>query len=181
MIFGYANSNNELSLFKQVVTLLLNGCNTVYEEPQHPLTKVISRLTKGDTFVITSMNVIAKSVVQALRIINDLVQKGVVVYILDIGLINEEQTVTRNLLNAIENFNQESVEAPTEPTIKNKKIVEIPKEGRPEKYTNEQIEQALSLLRCNGGSLSYNAVARATGISKSTLIRKNKDKPKIKK
>lgn len=181
MIFGYANSDNELGLFKQVMTLLLNGCNTVYEEPQHPLTKVISQLTKGDTFVITSMNVIAKSVVQALRIVNDLVQKGVAVYVLDIGLINEEQTVIRNLLNAIENFNQKPIEAPAEVTIKNKNIVEKTKEGRPEKYTNEQIEQALSLLRCNGGSLSYNAVVRATGISKSTLIRKNKNKPKIKK
>lgn len=181
MIFGYANSDNELRLFRQVMTLLLNGCNTVYEEPLHPLSKVISQLTKGDMLVVTSMNIIAKTIVQALEIINDLIEKGVSVCILDIGMIDSEQKVIRNLLSAIKNFDQEPAEAPAKPVINNKEIIEVSKEGRPEKYTNEQIEQALSLLRCNGGSLSYNAVVRATGISKSTLIRKNKNKPKIKK
>ncbi|OOB74920.1 resolvase, partial [Clostridium haemolyticum] len=50
------------------------------------------------------------------------------------------------------------------------------KEGRPKKYTKEQIDHALSLLKSN----SYSYVSRVTGISKSTLIR-SVSKRKIKK
>lgn len=46
-------------------------------------------------------------------------------------------------------------------------------EGSPKAYTQEQIDQALSLLSVNGGDKSYTAVARLTNISKSTLIREN--------
>ena len=41
------------------------------------------------------------------------------------------------------------------------------KEGRPKKYSKEQIEHALKLLETN----SYKQVEKMTGISKSTLIR----------
>ncbi len=35
------------------------------------------------------------------------------------------------------------------------------------------MEYALSLLKINGGTMSYKEVERETGISKSTLIREN--------
>ncbi|WP_338107246.1 recombinase family protein [Clostridium novyi] len=46
------------------------------------------------------------------------------------------------------------------------------KEGRPKKYTKEQIDHALNLLESN----SYSYVERITCISKSTLIRAVRDK-----
>ena len=49
------------------------------------------------------------------------------------------------------------------------------KEGRPNKYTEKQLQNAISMLAVNGGTNSYKEVAEITGISKSTLIReKNK-------
>ncbi|HCW53079.1 MAG TPA: resolvase [Clostridium sp.] len=53
------------------------------------------------------------------------------------------------------------------------------KEGRPQKYTNKQLDNAISMLSVNGGDKSYNEVAELQGISKSTLIREN-NKRKIK-
>ncbi|MDO5040109.1 helix-turn-helix domain-containing protein, partial [Clostridium sp.] len=47
------------------------------------------------------------------------------------------------------------------------------KEGRPKKYTDKQLNNALSMLTVNGGNSSYNEVAELLGISKSTLIRAN--------
>ncbi len=44
------------------------------------------------------------------------------------------------------------------------------KEGRKKKFTKQQIDHALELLRSN----SYNQVSKMTGISKSTLIRARK-------
>jgi DNA invertase Pin-like site-specific DNA recombinase len=46
------------------------------------------------------------------------------------------------------------------------------RDGRKKKYTPQQMEHALAMLKKN----SYNQVAAMTGISKSTLIRANKEK-----
>ena len=48
------------------------------------------------------------------------------------------------------------------------------RDGRKKKYTPQQMEHALAMLKKN----SYNQVAAMTGISKSTLIRANKEKIK---
>ena len=51
------------------------------------------------------------------------------------------------------------------------------KEGRPKKYTKQQLNNALSMLTINGGEYSYKQVEQLLGISKSTLIREqNKSK-----
>ena len=47
------------------------------------------------------------------------------------------------------------------------------RDGRPKKYKKKVMEYALSLLKINGGTMSYKEVERETGISKSTLIREN--------
>ena len=47
------------------------------------------------------------------------------------------------------------------------------KEGRPKKFTKEQIDLALSMLSVNCGDKSYNEVERLMGISVSTLKREN--------
>ena len=47
------------------------------------------------------------------------------------------------------------------------------KEGRPKKFTKDQIDLALSMLSVNGGDKSYNEVEKLIGISVSTLKREN--------
>ena len=44
-------------------------------------------------------------------------------------------------------------------------------EGRPKKFSNEQIDYAMKLLK----EYSYSEVAKMTGISKSTLMRYRKE------
>ena len=50
------------------------------------------------------------------------------------------------------------------------------KEGRPKKYTIKQLNNALNMLSVNGGSSSYTEVEEITGISKSTLIREQRNR-----
>lgn len=45
------------------------------------------------------------------------------------------------------------------------------KEGRPKKYSDAKLNNALKMLSINGGDNSYNEVSELIGISKSTLIR----------
>ena len=47
------------------------------------------------------------------------------------------------------------------------------RDGRPKEYKKKVMEYVLSLLKINGGTMSYKEVERETGISKSTLIREN--------
>ena len=47
------------------------------------------------------------------------------------------------------------------------------KDGRPKKFTHEQLDLALSMLTVNGGDKSYKEVERLMKISKSTLINAN--------
>ena len=48
------------------------------------------------------------------------------------------------------------------------------REGRPKKFNKQQLDNALSMLTINGGTLSYNQVADLLKISKSSLIREQK-------
>ena len=49
-------------------------------------------------------------------------------------------------------------------------------EGRPKKFNEKQIENALSMLSVNGGNYSYYEVSNLLNISKSTLIRSMRKK-----
>lgn len=49
------------------------------------------------------------------------------------------------------------------------------KEGRPKKYSSEELENAIFLLSC----YSYREVVMITGISKSTIIRARKSIKKV--
>ena len=76
----------------------------------------------------------------------------------------------RNVLNDISQFARNLSVKRTQEGRAIAKTKEGYREGRPQKYTGEQLRHAMNLLKDH----SYTQVANMTGISKSTLIREKK-------
>lgn len=126
-------------------------------------------MRSGDTLVVTKLDRIARSATQGIELIQSLLDKGVVVHVLNMGLMDNTPTgkLIRNIMLAFAEFECDMI---VERTQEGKAIAKQNpefREGRPKKYTKAQMEHAISLLN----SYSYKEVSEMTGISKSTLIR----------
>ena len=136
------------------------------------LQQLLSVLTPGDTLIVTKLDRFAGSIAKATELITELIDRGIVVHVLNMGILSNDSTnvLMRNVLLAFAQFERDLI---VERTQEGKAIArqrEGFREGRPRKYHKEQIEHALGLLQDH----SYKQVERMTGISKSTLIRAKK-------
>lgn len=137
---------------------------------------VVSKVSKGDTLVVTRLDRLARNTKEGIEIIETLFKKGVAVHVLNIGLL-EDTTMGKFFLTTMLAVSEMERSMIIERTQAGKEIAKTKagfKEGRPKKYKKIILNNALSLLSINGGELSYKEVERQTGISKSTLIRANK-------
>ncbi len=140
--------------------------------------KVIKSLNDGDTLVVTKLDRFCRTTKEGLEYIDMLMNKGVKIHILNMGLIEDTpmgRLIVTNLL-AFAEFERAMIIERTQGGKMIARQKEGFKEGRPKKYNQKQIDHALSLLACNGGQYSYKEVERLLGISKSTLIRANREK-----
>lgn len=144
--------------------------------------KVLNTLEKGDTLVITKLDRFCRTAKEGLQYIDNLMERGVKIHILNMGLIEDTpmgRLIVTNLL-AFAEFERAMIIERTQSGKAIAKQKEGFKEGRPKKYTEKQLDNALTMLTANGGRHSYNEVAELLGISKSTLIRENnKRKAKV--
>lgn len=137
--------------------------------------KVLNDLEKGDTLVITKLDRFCRTAKEGLQYIDDLMDRGIKIHILNMGLIEDTpmgRLIVTNLL-AFAEFERAMIIERTQSGKAIAKQKEGFKEGRPKKYTEKQLDNALNMLTANGGKHSYNEVAELLGISKSTLIREN--------
>lgn len=142
------------------------------------LNKIINLLECGDTLVVTKLDRLARNTVEGIKIVEDLFKKGVAVHVLNIGLL-ENTTLGKFFLTtmlAVAEMERNIIIERTQAGKEIAKTKEGWKEGRPKKFTEKQINYALSMLTINGGSYSYKQVDELLGISKSTLIRANNKK-----
>lgn len=192
MIIGYARVStrgqlkNGNSLEDQENKLLSAGCNKIYKE-QYTGTKldrpifdeVLKELCPGDTLVVTKLDRFARSTTEGITTIKMLLDRGVKVHILNMGLVENTPTgrLIFSVMSAFAEFERDMI---VERTQEGKAIAKTKagfKEGRPKKYTQTQIDMALDLLN----SHSYTEVESMTKISKATLVRaKRKRKSNIK-
>ena len=130
---------------------------------------LINALVSGDTLVVCKLDRFARSLSQGSELITRLIDKGVTVNILNLGVMDNSGTgkLIRNIFLSFAEFERDMI---IQRTAEGKAIAKQKdgfREGRPPKFGKQQIELALKLL----DSHSLNQVAEMTGISRSTLAR----------
>ncbi len=190
MIYGYARVSTKgqakdgNSLEAQENALRSAGAIEIYSDAftgtkshRPELDKLMVVMKSGDTLVVTKLDRIARSATQGIELIQSLLDKGVVVHVLNMGLMDNTPTgkLIRNIMLAFAEFERDMI---VERTQEDKAIAKQNpefREGRPKKYSKAQINHAICLLE----KYSYKEVSEMTGISKSTLIRYKKLDPKV--
>lgn len=190
MIYGYCrvSSKGQMdnnSLEQQEIEILNKYDNAKIFREQYTGTTthrpifddVINQLKENDTLVVCKLDRLARNTVEGIEIVQSLFDKGVSVHVLNVGLL-EDTTMGRFFLTTLLAVAEMERNMIIERTQNGKAIAKTKegyKEGRPIKYTTEQIKHALSLLSINGGTNSYRKVEELTGINKRTLARYNKE------
>lgn len=185
MKYGYARvstkgqATNGNSLAEQVKKLESEGCEAIYQEAftgtkadRPEFKKLLSVLKDGDTLVVTKLDRFARSAGDAINTVKELLNRGVKVHILNMGLVEDTPT-GRLIFNIMSSFAEFERDMIVERTQEGKAIAKQRddfREGRPNKFSKKQIDHALVLLETH----SYKEVENMTGISKSTLIRAKK-------
>lgn len=185
MIYGYARVSTKgqakdgNSLEAQEKALRESGANEIYVDAftgtktdRPKFDKLMNKIQKGDTLIVTKLDRFARSMSQGSELVSDLIERGIKVYILNIGVMDNTPSskLIRNVFFAFAEFERDMI---VERTMEGKAIAKQNpdfREGRPKKYSRKQIVHALELLESN----SYKQVEDLTGISKSTLIRAKK-------
>ena len=186
MVYGYCRVSTQMqardgnSLEAQKKLLIENGAEKIYSDAftgtkahRPELDKLLAVLKAGDKLVITKLDRIARSASQGIELVQTLLDKGITVHVLNMGLLDNTPTgkLIRNIMLAFAEFERDMI---IERTQEGKAIAKRQpdfREGRPKLYNKKQIQHALELLQDH----SYRQVTELTGISKSTLIRaKNK-------
>ncbi len=134
--------------------------------------KLKTQLKEGDKLIVTKLDRFARSASQGSELIESLIEKGVTVHILNLGIMDNTPTgkLIRTIMLGFAEFERDMI---VQRTAEGKAVARQKrdfKEGRPRKFNKQQIELALNLLN----NYSYNQVTDMTGISKSTLIRAKK-------
>ena len=186
MIFGYARVSTKTqardgnSLDGQIQALKDAGAERIYKDTfsgtkmdRPEFEKLQRRLGKGDTLIVTKLDRLARSVSQASGLITELIDQGVTINVLNLGILSNDSmnTLLRNILLAFAQFERDMI---VQRTQEGKAVARATdpnfREGRPRKWDNEQLKHAMDLLQDH----SYSQVVKLTGISKSTLIREKK-------
>ncbi len=184
MIYGYARvstvgqKRDGNSLEEQVAELKAYGCQKIVTEAftgktmERPkFQQLLSALGCGDTLVVCKLDrFFARTTIEGVQTVRGLFERGVKVYILNMGMI--ENTLTGNLILtvmlAFAEFERNTIIDRTQTGKALARQNPDYREGRPKKFKPQQIAHALELLE-NGSS--YKQVEQMTGISKSTLVR----------
>lgn len=127
------------------------------------------KLQANDVLVVSKLDRFARNTVEGIKVVERLFIKKVAIHILNIGLL-EDTPMGRFFLTTMLAVAELERNMIIERTQTGKELARLKhdyKEGRPKKYTNEELENAVSLLSFH----SYREVTLITGISKSTLVR----------
>ncbi len=182
MIYGYARVSTKgqakdgNSLEIQEKALKDVGAIEIYTDAftgtktdRPKFSKLISKIQKGDTLVVTKLDRFTRSMSEGSKLVSELIDKDVRVYILNIGIMDNTPSskLIRNIFFAFAEFERDMIVERTSDGKAIEKLNSDYREGRPSKFGRKQVEHALEMLKTN----SYIQVEELTGISKSTLIR----------
>lgn len=160
------NGVKEENIYKDIYT------GTKADRPS--FNELRNKLKQGDTLVVTKLDRFARSMIEGSKIVNELIEKGIKVNVLNIGVMDNTPAskLIRNIFFSFAEFERDMI---VERTLEGKQI-KMKRDvdatlGRPKKYKRTQRETAMKLLENH----SYNEVSAMMGISRSTLIRYKKE------
>lgn len=187
MVYGYARvstkgqakdgnslENQEKVLKKEGAEKIFFDAFTGTKSHRPELDKLLAEIKEGDTLVVTKLDRIARSTSQGIELINTLLDKGIIVNVLNIGKIDNTPSgkLVRNVFLAFAEFERDMI---VERTQEGKTIAKLNpnfKEGRPKALNDALKEDALAEL--NNGK-TYKEVAEKYNISRRTLMRYKKE------
>ena len=182
VIYGYARVSTKgqardgNSLEAQTKELLSNGASEVISDAytgsvmdRPELDRLLKRLKKGDTLMVTKLDRIARSLTQGIELINGLIERGIRVHVLNMGVMDNSPIgqLIRNFMLAVAEFERNMIMQRTREGKEIARTKEGYREGRPKKYGRQQMDHAMQLLQDH----SYSQVSEMTGISTATLAR----------
>ncbi|ULO06262.1 recombinase family protein [Paenibacillus sp. 19GGS1-52] len=139
------------------------------KEDRPKFNSVVAGLIAGDILVVTKLDRFCRTVTEGLRYVENLHRRGVIIHILNMGLV-EDTPVGKMLLTNLFAFAEFERAMILERTQAGKAIArqkEGYREGRPLKFTKRQMDYATEMLRTH----TMREVVDITRISESTLKR----------
>ena len=132
--------------------------------------ELLLKLKRGDTLIATKLDRIARTTAEGSRLIQDLLNHGISVHILNMGLIDNTPTgkLITNILLAFAEYERDMI---IERTQAGKEIARSKygfREGRPP-IDQKRKDFAIDLIL--NRHMTYREVVELTGLSRSTLIR----------
>lgn len=134
------------------------------------LDSLIQRLKSGDSLIVTKLDRIARSTAQGSALINDLLNRGVVVHILNMGRIDNTPTgkLITNILLAFAEYERDMIIERTQAGKEIARTKEGFRDGRPPIDPKRKEFAAHLILNQH---YSYKQAERLTGLSVSTISR----------
>ena len=175
---GQARDGNSLSAQKEALKeagatefYVDTFTGTKMERPEFE--RLMRDIQEGDTLYVTKIDRLARSVSQASGLITDLIDRGITVNVLNLGVLSNSSVdvLLRNVLLAFAQFERDMI---VQRTSEGKQIAKENnpdyKEGRPPKYDKDQLDNAMNLLETH----SISQTVKLTGISRATIMREKK-------
>ena len=187
MVYGYARvstmgqARDGNSMEAQVCALKLAGAVKIFKdvfsgksEHRPQLDKLLKVIDGGDKLIITKLDRIARSLIKGVQLLETLSEKGIIVEVLNLGVIDTSPTgkLIRNIMLSFSEFEHDMI---VQRTQEGKAIARQNadfRDGRPNKFSRVQLDHALELLETH----SYKQVERITGISITTIYRAKLEK-----
>lgn len=187
MKYGYARvSTSDQKLENQIDLLKSAGADKIFQEKytgtttQRPeFQKLLNELKVNDTLIATKLDRFARNTTEALELIQKLFKQNIKVNILNMGVIDNTPTgqLIFTIFSAFAQFERDMIVTRTQEGKMYAKAHDPNfREGRPQTYSDEQIQLAYE-LRQQG--MTYKMIERKTGISIATQKRRFKKFKKL--
>lgn len=181
MFYGYARvstagQKDGNSLEAQERALREAGATEIYKESftgtkkdRPVLNELLTKLKAGDTLAVTKLDRMARSAIAGAEIVQELIERGIKVYILNMGMLDNTPAskLVRQIFFAFAEFERDMIVERTQEGKAIAKTKEGYKEGRPQKYSKTQLDHAMELRK----EYSIKKVSEMTGISEATIKR----------
>jgi len=189
VIYGYARVSTKgqardgNSLEGQTVTLRESGAEKIYYDSftgkkidRPEFDKLRSKLSPGDKLMVTKLDRFARSAADGIRLIESLIEKGVTVHVLNIGIMDNTPTgkLIRNVMLSFAEFERDMI---VERTSEGKAIARekgIRVDGRPEKNISLPLFRDF-VKKQKDGEMTVAECCAVLNISRSTWYKKLKE------